>query len=240
MMEKLLNVGLVIADPDEYSPILEYVKKYEGEEKTLFGLKCHSFTMPIKDGKCVITSILCGTGKVNAATAAAFLIDRGVEVIINTGLSGGISKVSRGDIVLATTLLEHDFDLMCLGYGFGEKPSQEYIYSASEKLNSLYEALYPEIKKGTMVTGDCFVSDSILREKLKNEFGAVACDMESAAVAYVCHISGTPFAAVRRISDDAGEEATGDYRSMNSLAESCLLDIVLNGISRLNIADFNI
>lgn len=237
-MDKTLNIGLVIADPDEYSPILQYVEKYNGKEQLLFGLKCHSFIMPTADGNCVVTSILCGTGKVNAATATAFLIDRGVDIIINSGLSGGVSGVSRGDIVLATQLLEHDFDLMCLGYAFAEKPSQEYIYSADEKLNALYEELYPAIKKGTMVAGDRFVNDSAIRDKLKTEFGAISCDMESAAAAYVCHITNTPFAAVRRISDDAGEEATEAYRSMNDLAESCLLDIVLNGIFRINSADF--
>lgn len=237
-MERKLNIGLVIADPDEYSPILQYVEKYNGKEQPLFGLKSHSFEMPIADGICVVTSILCGIGKVNAATATAFLIDRGIDVIINTGLSGGVSGVKRGDIVLATKLLEHDFDLMCLGYAFAEKPSQEYIYSADEKLNAVYEKLYPSIKKGTMVAGDRFVNDSVLRDKLKNEFGAISCDMESAAAAYVCHITDTPFAAVRRISDDAGEEATEDYRSMNDLAESCLLDIVLSGISRINSTDF--
>lgn len=237
-MEKMLSVGLVIADPDEYSPILQYVEKFAGQEKSIFGLKSHSFIMPIVGGNCLVTSILCGTGKVNAATATALLIDRGVEIIINTGLSGGISSVNRGDIVLATTLMEHDFDLMCLGYKFAEKPSQEYIYKASEKLNSIYETISPDIKKGTMVTGDCFVSNSELRDKLKNEFEAIACDMESAAVAYVCHISKTPFAAVRRISDDAGEDATEAYRTMNDLAESCLLDIVLKGISLINAEDF--
>ncbi len=237
-MEKMLSVGLVIADPDEYSPILQYVEKFSGEEKTIHGLRSHSFIMPVVDGKCLVTSILCGTGKVNAATATAFLVDRGADIIINTGLSGGISSVSRGDIVLATTLLEHDFDLTCLGYGFAEKPSQEYIYTADDKLNKVYESMHSQIKKGTMVTGDCFVSNSALRDKLKNEFGAIACDMESAAVAYVCHISKTPFAVVRRISDDAGEDATEDYRSMNDLAESCLLDIVLGGISCFNSADF--
>lgn len=236
-MDKIIKIGLVIADPDEYSPILEYVKKFDGSEYSIFGLKCHSFLMPIKGGECEINSILCGIGKVNATTATAFLIDRGADVIINTGLSGGISNVSRGDIVLGTTFMEHDFDLMCMGYGFGEKPSQEYIYNANESLNGIFEAKFPGVKKGSMVTGDCFVSDSELKNKLKNEFGAVACDMESAAVAYVCHISDTPFIAVRRISDDAGDGATEDYRSMNELAESCLLDIVMAGISEFNVAD---
>ncbi len=232
-MEKTINVGIVIADKDEYSPILAYVEKYGGEAADIFGLTGHSFTMPINGGLCHVQSLLCGTGKVNAAAGTAFLIDRGADIIVNTGLSGGISGVQRGDIVLATTLSEHDFDLMCLGYKLGEKPGQDYIYSASEKLNSHYRAIYPEIKSGAMVTGDCFVSDTKLRDKLKNEFGAVACDMESAAVAYLCHIANVPFVGVRRISDDAGDDAKTAYRSMNSLAESCLIDIVMAGISEL-------
>lgn len=237
-MEKILNIGIVIADKDEYSPIMPYVEKYGGEAADIFGLTGHKFTMPINGGSCVVHSLLCGTGKVNAAAGAAFLIDRGADIIINTGLSGGISGVTRGDIVLATTLSEHDFNLMCLGYKLGEKPGQDYIYNASDMLNNHFTNIYPEIKCGAMVTGDCFVSDAELRDKLKSEFGAVACDMESAAVAYICHIANLPFVALRRISDDAGNDATTDYRSMNSLAESCLMDIVLKGILSLEAHKF--
>ena len=116
-------------------------------------------------------------------------------------------------------------------------PMEDLIYSILEmKGGSLTGEMINICEKlNTPLTKSAFVQQ---RDKLKSEFGAIACDMESAAAAYVCHITDTPFAAVRRISDDAGEEATESYRSMNELAESCLLDIVLKGISRISSVDF--
>ena len=77
------------------------------------------------------------------------------------------------------------------------------------------------------MTGDCFVNDGELREKLKTEFDAVCCDMETAAVAYVCSFAGIPFASVRRISDDAGADALVSYREMNNSGETVLSDFIL-------------
>ena len=238
-MENSIKVGIVIADNDEYTPLLPYVERFGGKPSSVFGLLGHEFLMPAKNGTLHIHAVLCGTGKVNAATATAFLIDRGANMILNTGLSGGLSGVRRGDIVLADRLLEHDFDLQCLGYKLAEKPGQEYIYTADERLNRHFMNLFPELLSGTMVCGDCFVSDDALRERLKSEFSAVACDMESAAAAYPAHLGGVPFCAVRRISDDAGDDAKESYRAMYSLAESCLLDLVLKGLSALDVLEFS-
>lgn len=237
-MENTLKVGLVIADNDEYSPLLSYVKRYEGKPLPVFGLVGHTFSMPAKNGTLDIHAVLCGTGKVNAATATAFLIAQGANIIVNTGLSGGLSGVRRGDIVLADRLLEHDFDLQCLGYKLAEKPGQQYIYSADKRLNSHFISQFPELFGGTMVCGDCFVSDDGLKKRLKSEFSAIACDMESAAAAYPAYLAGVPFCAVRRISDDAGNDAKESYRAMNSLAESCLIDLVLKGLSTLDVLSF--
>ena len=169
----------------------------------------------------------CGVGKVNAAAAAAHLADEGCEIMLNYGLSGGISRVRRGDICVCTRFLEHDFDLSGIGYRLCEKPGQTYIYEADEQLNGMILSLLPGAVTGTAVTGDCFVNDGELREKLKTEFDAVCCDMETAAVAYVCSFAGIPFASVRKISDDAGADALVSYREMNSSGETVLSDFIL-------------
>ena len=62
---------------------------------------------------------------------------------------------------------------------------------------------------------------------LKDEFGAMSCDMETAAIAYVCEYASVPFASVRRISDDAGEDAAVSYRELNSSSEPELSDFIL-------------
>ena len=98
--------------------------------------------------------------------------------------------------------------------------------------------MYNGIKSGTVVTGDSFVSNPEVRDMLERNFGAIACDMETAAIAYCCTAWNVPFVSLRRISDDAGETATTDYRSMNNLADSSLMQIVFDGLKSLNYAEF--
>ena len=93
------------------------------------------------------------------------------------------------------------------------------------------ERLVPNIKKGTAVSGDSFICDQKVRDRLKESFGAMSCDMETAAIAYVCNFGNIPFLALRRISDDAGDSATDSYREMNEKSESVLSDIILDFIS---------
>ena len=50
---------------------------------------------------------------------------------------------------------------------------------------------------------------------MRNMFGATTCDMETAAIASVCDMAGIPYLSVRRVSDDAGEDAYANYNDMN-------------------------
>ena len=233
-----LKIGIVIADPDEYKPLIESVRNYNLKEHNFFGRLGHEFKITTVNGKATVFSVLCGIGKVNAAAAAMHLADSGCDVILNCGLSGGISNVSRGDVALCTKFIEHDFDLTGIGYKPCEKPNQEYIYSSDKRLNEIVLKKYKGIKSGTAVSGDSFICDSAVKESLSKNFGAMSCDMETAAIAYVCSLTETPFMAIRRISDDAGESATDSYREMNSLAEAVLTDILLDIIP--DIIDLNI
>lgn len=223
-MEKIKKIGIIVADADEFAPLEENIKKGEYIEKEFLKRKILQF----KRGETEICAILCGIGKVNAAAAAAHLVDTGCEIMLNYGLSGGINGIRRGELCLCTEFLEHDFDLTSIGYKPCEKPAQDsFIYKSDMRLNRLIKSLLPEIKEGLAVTGDRFVCDEGLRGFLKEEFGAMCCDMETAAIAYVCEYAGVPFAAVRRVSDDAGESAIDSYREMNSDGETVLSDFIL-------------
>ena len=224
------KIGIIVADDMEYAPFVPIAEKYGAKADTLLGRQCHRFSLTKGDNKFDVMTVHCGIGKVNAAAATAFAIKEGCDYIINTGLSGGINHIGRGMITLPDRLLEYDFDLTVLGYKFAEKPQQEYIYKADDRLNAIFTELCPDVKIGAMVTGDRFVSDSRLKAELIERFDAVSCDMESAVVASVCHAAGIPFTAVRRISDDAGETAGETYKEMNDLAEATLAEIVMAGL----------
>lgn len=228
---KNLKIAVIVADVDEYKPLAERIEKGNFEKYSFLGRTGHKFSVTAQNGKATVYSLLCGIGMVNAAAAAAHFKTLGCDIILNYGLSGGIDSVKRGELILGTDFVEHDFDLSGIGYKLCEKPNQEYVYRADDRLNSLMERLVPNIKKGTAVSGDSFICDQKVRDRLKENFGAMSCDMETAAIAYVCNFGNIPFLALRRISDDAGDSATDSYREMNEKSESMLSDIILDFIS---------
>ncbi len=227
---KDIKIGIIVADADEYKPLAQRIEKGEYEEYSFLTRRGHRFNISTENGNATVISILCGIGMVNAAVIASHFKTIGCDIILNYGLSGGISGVRRGELSLGTSFVEHDFDLTGLGYKPCEKPSQEYVYMADEKLISLMEGFIPNIKKGTAVSGDSFICDSRVSERLKTDFGAMSCDMETAAIGYVCSFGDMPFLALRRISDDAGDNAEDSYREMNDKAEALLSDIILDFI----------
>ncbi len=223
------KIGIVIADNDEFLPLEKKLLSMSAEKTLVCGRRAYNF----KIGSADVTAVLCGIGKVNAAATAAALAQSGAEILLNCGLSGGVSGVARGDICIPDRFLEHDFDLTGLGYKRCEKPSQEYIYNADKDLVDILKNIFPSARIGTAVSGDRFVSDAALRDTLKNDFSAMSCDMETAAIAYVAHAYGIRFASVRKISDDAGNDAADSYRQLNALAEDALTEALLSVIEEI-------
>ena len=221
------KIGIVVADGDEYKALRNKVEQGEYEKLEILRREAHKFEIKTEKGAIEVISILCGIGKVNATAATVCLISMGCDVILNYGLSGGVSGIGRGEITIPDRFLEHDFDLQVLGYKPCEKPSQPtYIYNADDELLALAKAVIPNVKCGTAVTGDSFICDDDVRINLANTFSAMSCDMETAAIAYVCEYCDIPFLAVRRVSDDAGNDAKDAYRQMNVSDETVLYDYV--------------
>ena len=228
-----LKIGIIVADADEYRTLEDRIEKGGFSAYEFLHRKGHKFAVKTEKGEAEVVSLLCGIGKVNAATAAAHFATLGFDIILNYGLSGGVSGISRGELCACNRFLEHDFDLTGIGYKLCEKPSQKYIYDADEKLLEICKNTVPDLKMGTAVSGDRFICDEDVRLKLKNEFNAMSCDMETAAIAYVCDSAKIPFLSLRRISDDAGSDALESYREMNTSDETLLSDYVFDIISAI-------
>ncbi len=225
-----LKIGIIVADREEYKPLAQRIERNEYEPYSFLGRNGHKFTVKTDNATAEVYSLLCGIGMVNAAAVAAHFKTVGCDIILNYGLSGGINGISRGELMLCDRFVEHDFDLTGIGYELCEKPDQKYVYGSSLLLGELFKQIAPDIKSGTAVSGDSFICDNQVRERLKNEFSAMSCDMETAAIAYVCDFGNIPFLALRRISDDAGDNAIDSYREMNSLAEALLSDLIMDFI----------
>ena len=211
-MKRCVKIGLVIADDTEYAPVAAYCLQNGGTECRLLHHPAVRYTVCGEATQIDMIVVYCGIGKVNAATVSAYLCAaEGVEMIVNCGLSGGFSGMLVGDIVAGTGFVEHDFDLTPIGYQPGEKPGQTWFYKADMRFVDDLQKKYG-CKTGVMVSGDCFVSDSRKAKALAERWNAVCCDMESAAIASVCHGFSIPCVCIRRISDGADDAAAGKYR----------------------------
>ena len=221
-----MKIGLVIADDMEFAPLVKSAQKFCTQEFMLCGDKAIRFTL---ENGTEFVAVLCGTGKVNAAGATASIICKeSPDCVVNFGLSGAISGVKKNDIVIGTKFIEHDFDLTPLGYEIGVKPQETYCYASDEKLYNLFMEKFDFLKPCVFVTGDMFVSSKEKKEFIINAFDGGCCDMESAAVASVCHKCGTPFVSFRKLSDDADESANEVYKESNSLQEQVLADMAIS------------
>lgn len=209
-----MKLLLLIADIDEFNPFKKSVEKYITEETKLY--KMPVFKLVYKNIKA--TAVCFGIGKVNAATGASLaLLSEEFDGVINTGWSGAVSGVAKGDVIVAESCVECDFDLGAIGKALGEKPGQEYIYrsegflfEAVKKANESRES--GKYKFGALGTGDFFLSDKEKAELYKKLFGIKAFDMESAAIASVCRVLDVPYLSIRKISDSADDAAPSDYK----------------------------
>lgn len=227
-MKENLKIGVVIADSEEFAPFKAYTENASTKQIEVLSRNGVTFCLEGEKNTAEVTCVVCKIGKVNSAAVASYLIASGCNIILNFGLSGGISHVNRGDLVIADRYLEHDFDLTMIGYKPCEKPGQEYIYNANSRLLEIFKDCLPETCVGTAVCGDRFICNEKDRNFLKETFNAVSCDMETGAIASVCAMANVPFLALRRISDDAGSDAESSYREMNNGGETLLADSFYN------------
>lgn len=209
-----MKLLLLIADIDEFKPFKKSVEKYITAETTVY--KMPAFKLSYKDIE--VTAVCFGIGKVNAATGASLALSlEKYDGVINTGWSGAVSGVSKGDVIVAESCVECDFDLSAIGKKLGEKPGQEYVYTSN---GFLFDAVKKEnerresgkFKFGPLGTGDFFLTNKEKAELYKKLFGIKAFDMESAAVASVCNILDVPYLSIRKISDSADDAAPSDYK----------------------------
>lgn len=166
---------------------------------------------------CVVAC--CGEGKVNSALCAQMmLLFFRPACIINVGVAGGIGEgIEIGDLVAATDVVQHDFDVTGLGYAKGEIPTIRKVRIPSdplltEKILECAKAIYPGgLHKGTIASGDQFVCRPEDFLRIRDEFQALACEMEGASIGQVCVLYRTPFAVIRAISDNGNQDAPVDF-----------------------------
>ena len=189
-----------------------------------------------------VVVVRSGIGKVNAAVCSQILADRfHVKVIINTGIAGSLrNEINIGDIVISTEALQHDMDATGFGYEPGVIPQMDVsCFQADgtllEKAKAACEEAVPEIGvfTGRVVSGDQFISDRGVKERIARQFGGMCTEMEGAAIAQAAYLNGIPFVVIRAISDKADDSATVDYPAFERKAIAHSVALVENLLRRL-------
>lgn len=164
--------------------------------------KCTFYTGHIGDK--IITAVVSGMGKVNAALCTSDLIKVfNADIILNIGISGGIdSSLKIGDFVVGKDIVYHD--VWCGNpYKYGQVQGLPEVYHSEPTLVTKLK----KYKQGLLCCGDFFVEKDDKLQEIKKMFpSGLAVDMESAAIAQTCFLYNVPFLSVRQISDVPGEE----------------------------------
>ena len=214
-------IGIIGAMEEEVTKLKEQMINV-----TVLKKACMEFNSGLLEGKEVVV-VRSGIGKVNAALCTQILCDDyHVTTIINTGIAGSLdNKIEIGDIVLSTDALQHDVDAVAFGYELGVIPRMETsIFKADEMLCSLAktvcERVNPDIQvfTGRVVSGDQFIADKAVKDRLIQCFQPLCTEMEGAAIAQAAYLNQVPFLIVRAISDKADNSAELDYPTFEAKA----------------------
>lgn len=146
-----------------------------------------------------------GIGKVNAAIGAFDLIrTESPDCIISTGVAGGIGDdVHVMDAVAGAQVVYHD--VWCgEGNEYGQVQGLPVRFDGADFLLSCAKSAVHSVRMigGLICSGDQFITDRDQERAILARFpDAKAVDMESGAIAQVCHICSVPFLSFRIISD---------------------------------------
>ena len=192
-------------------------------------------------GKKVVV-VRSGIGKVNAGICAQILADVfSVDAIINTGIAGSLNKnINIGDIVLSTDVVQHDMDATGFGYRKGQIPQMPvFFFNADDNLRRLAAEVCKEVNpdiqvfEGRIASGDQFVCDQDVKNRIVSEFSAYATEMEGAAIGQAAYLNEIPFLVVRAISDKADGSAQMDYSEFEKAAVDHSGRLTLNMLARI-------
>lgn len=196
-----MKIGIIVAMRKELDLLLHLIEK--PVEIEINDVTFHRGSMADHE----IIAMQCGIGKVNAVIGAMTMIENfHPALVINTGVAGGAGGgAGILDVVVGERVAYHD--TYCgPGTQWGEAAGCPRYFCPPQSILSLPQLSGQSVKKGLICSGDIFVSRPEELARIKEIHpNVMAVDMESAAIAQVCHLKNVPFLCVRVISDTPGE-----------------------------------
>lgn len=171
-----------------------------------------------------------GIGMTNAAIAATRALEWfETDLYILAGTMGGLAQqVDIGEVVAGTSALYHEADATAFGYELGQVPQMPALYSTD-----LSDLELPGQHQGLIMSGNSFMTIDNVAEVRELFPDALAVDMESTAVAQVCHLRATNWVSLRAVSDLCGPTADQDFHMQADQASALSCQAVIELLNSL-------
>lgn len=212
-------IGIIAAMDVEMNSLRSYMENTETE--VISGIR---FVRGSLEGRDVVTAV-CDIGKVFAALCAqTMILHYQPQAVINTGVAGTLTDaLTIGSIAVSSAVVQHDMDTSPLGDPLGlisginkvELPADRLL---TGQLSACAKVMGIKTATGVIASGDQFVASAERKAFITEHFGAIACEMEGAAIGQVCYVNKVPFCVLRAISDSADGSSHMDYPTFVKMA----------------------
>lgn len=195
------TIGIIFAMQEELIELKKYL--HINNEKKIYDLTFYEATL--NNQNIILTE--SGIGKTNAARTTQILIDYyKPEAIFNIGVAGGIAKnLKVGDVIISTSLVQHDFDITAFNHPKGYIPNIGNNIPIDNKLLNTTKTILDtnniSYKEGLIASCDIFCTKESMATKINTQFNALCVEMEGASIAQTAYLSKTPCLVIRSISD---------------------------------------
>lgn len=230
-----MKVAIIGAMEEEVQLLRDQIENLE--TATHAGFEYYSGQIAGKE----VVLLRSGIGKVNAAISTTLLLQvYQPDVVINTGTAGGFhADLEVGDVVISEQVCHHDVDVTPFGYELGQVPGmpacflpeQKLVEAAKKAIDDLGEVSH---MNGLIATGDRFMYNPDDVQATREAFPSmIACEMEAAAVAQVCHVFAKPFVIIRSLSDIAGKENAVTFEQYLEKAATHSAKVILGTLKHI-------
>ena len=228
-MSPMKRIAVVVAMDKEFSLLEDLLQ--DKKDVALSGFRLATGRVADKE----VVLMKSGIGKVAAATGINLIkYEYAPQALINSGVAGGMDRsLEVGDVVAGDYCVYHDVDCGT-GNEYGQVQGFPARYTADPGL--LQAVRHENVRQGLICTGDQFIQDPVQLESIRKHFPEVlAVDMESAAMAQVCHIWRIPFLSLRVISDTPGKKAgnMSQYNDFWTMAPKKNFELLKNLLTEL-------
>lgn len=174
-----------------------------------------------------------GLGKVQFAVQTQHLLDtrNDWDLIICAGAAGAlVEEVSVGDVVVATTTVEHDYNNKFNERALPKFDSDQVAIANLKSVSRSASAF--SVHFGPIASGDEDVVEIERKRALRESTGALAVAWEGAGGARACAFSRIPFVEIRGVTDTADRNAASDFENNLGVAMSNLATLITSWINQ--------